>query len=115
MSTFIAMLMNSRTQAHYFHLQTTSYAKHKALQKYYEGIVNLLDAYAEAYTGKYGRVKPVKMNKTFLTDPEKATTYFKSLLKRMKTVKRPKDAYLKNIEDDITTLIMKTLYLLSLK
>jgi len=115
MSAFVAILMNSRTQAHYFHLQTTSYAKHKALQKYYEGIVDLLDAYAEAYMGKYDRVKPVKMNKTFLTDPEKAPAYFKSLLKRVKTVKRPKDSYLKNIEDEIITLITKTLYLLSLK
>lgn len=115
MSALVGLLMNSRTQSHYFHLGTTSYAKHKALQKYYEGIVDLLDAYAEAYMGKYGRVKPVRMNKTFLTDPEKAPAYFKGLLKRMKTTKRPKDAYLKNIEEEIVTLIRKTLYLLSLK
>jgi hypothetical protein len=115
MSAFVAILMNSRTQAHYFHLQTTSYAKHKALQKYYEGIVDLLDAYAEAYMGKYDRVKPVKMNKTFLTDPEKAPAYFRSLLTRMKKMKLPKDPYLKNIQDDIETLIRKTLYLLRLK
>ncbi len=29
------MLMNSRNQAHVFHLSTKSYAQHKALQKYY--------------------------------------------------------------------------------
>ena len=108
------MLMNSRTQAHYFHLQTTSYAKHKALQKYYEGIVDLLDAYAEVYTVKYGRVKPVKMNKTFLTDSAKAPTYFKNLLKRMNAMKLPKDSHLKNIQDEIVTPIHKTLYLLRL-
>ena len=49
------MLLNSRTQSHAFHLTTKSYAEHKALQAYYEGIVPLLDAYAEAVMGKYGR------------------------------------------------------------
>jgi hypothetical protein len=112
---FVGMLMNSRTQTHYFHLQTTSYARHKALEKYYEKIVGLIDSYAEAYMGQYSRIKPVKMNKRFLTDPKKAPMYFKSLLKRMKAMKLPKDSYLKNNEDEISTLIHKTLYLLNLK
>ena len=107
------MLMNSRTQTHYFHLRTTSYARHKALEKYYEGIVGLIDAYAEAYMGKYpGKIRPVKMNRRFLSDPAKAPAYFRGLLKRMKP---PKDPYLRNIYDDITTLIRKTLYLLTLR
>ena len=112
---FIAMLMNSRTQTHYFHLQTTSYAQHKALQKYYEGIVDLIDTYAEAYMGQYSRVKPVKLNRKFLRDPTKASVYFRSLLKRMKAMKLPKDTHLMNIQDEISALIRKTLYLLTLK
>jgi hypothetical protein len=115
MSTLVAMLMNSRTQTHYFHLRTTSYARHKALEKYYEGIVGLIDAYAEAYMGKYSKIRPVKMNRRFLSDPAKAPVYFRGLLKRMKTMKLPKDSYLRNIQDEITTLIRKTLYLLTLK
>jgi hypothetical protein len=39
--------------------ETNSYAKHKALHAYYEGIVPLLDSYAEAYMGKYGRFRRV--------------------------------------------------------
>lgn len=112
---FIGMLMNSRTQTHYFHLQTTSYARHKALQKYYEGIVDLIDTYAEAYMGQYSRIKPVRLNKKFLSDPSKASMYFKSILKRMKAMKLPKDTHLRSIQDDISTLIRKTLYLLTLK
>jgi|SRR6056300_134728 len=112
MSNFVGMLMNSRTQAHYFHLTTTSYAQHKAMQKYYEKIVDLLDAYAEVYPRK---IKPIRMNKRYLTDPSKAPAYFRSLLTRMKKMKLPKDPYLKNIQDDIETLIRKTLYLLRLK
>jgi hypothetical protein len=55
------------------------------------------------------------MNKRYLTDPSKAPAYFRSLLTRMKKMKLPKDPYLKNIQDDIETLIRKTLYLLRLK
>ena len=109
------MLMNSRTQTHYFHLQTKSYARHKALEKYYEGIVDLIDTYAEVYMGKYDRIKPVAMNKRFLRDPKKAPAYFRGLLKRMKSMKLPKNSHLKNIQDEISTLINKTLYLLTLK
>lgn len=112
---FVGMLMNSREQAHAFHLTTNSYAQHKALQAYYEGIVPLLDSWAEAYMGKYGRLKRVTLNKRYLSDPKKARAYFKSLIARIRLVKLPKDSYLKNIQDEIIGLIRSTMYMLTLK
>jgi len=113
---YVGLLMNSRTQAHAFHLTTSSFAEHKALQAYYEGIVPLLDAWAEAYMGKYGRLRRVSLNKRFMKDPTKARAYFKSLLVRVKSIRLPRgDTYLKNIQDEITALIRSTLYMLSLK
>lgn len=113
---YVGMLMNSRTQAHSFHLMTNSFAQHKALQAYYEGIVPLLDAWAEAYMGKYGRLRRVSINKRFMKDPSKAKAYFKSLLTRVRAVRLPRgDTYLKNIQDEITALIRSTIYMLSLK
>ena len=110
------MLMNSRTQAHQFHLMTNSYAQHKALQTYYEGIVPLFDSWAEAYMGKYGRLKRITSNKRFMKDPAKAKQYFKTLLVRIKKLKLPRsDTYLKNIQDEITALIRSTIYMLSLR
>ena len=47
-------LMHSRTNAHLLHLQTRSYAAHKALEGYYEGVVDLVDRFTEAYQGVYG-------------------------------------------------------------
>ena len=115
-SRFVGALMNSRTQAHAFHLTTPSFAEHKALQAYYEGIVPLLDSWAEAYMGKYGRLRRITMNKRFMRDPRKAKDYFKKLLARVKAVKLPKgDTYLKNIQDEIVALIRQTIYMLSLK
>jgi len=106
--------MNSRTQAHAFHLTTSSFAEHKALQSYYEAIVPLLDAWAEAYMGKYGRMLKVTSNKRFIQDPKKARVYFRNLLTRVQAVKLPKDSYLKNIQDEITALVRSTMYQLSL-
>jgi len=113
---YVGILMNSREQAHAFHLMTNSYAQHKALQAYYEGIVPLLDDWAEAYMGKYGRLKRITVNKRFLRDPKKARQYFRSLLGRIRTLRLPKgDSYLKNIQDEIVALIRQTMYMLSLK
>jgi hypothetical protein len=113
---YVGLLMNSRTQAHAFHLTTSSFAEHKALQAYYEGIIPLLDSWAEAYMGKYGRLKRVSLNKRFMKDPTKAKAYFKSLLMRVRAIRLPRgDTYLKNIQDEIVALIRSTLYMLTLK
>lgn len=47
----------ARTEAHVAHLGTTSYAEHKALEDFYDGIVDLADSYAEACIGRYGMFK----------------------------------------------------------
>ena len=115
-SKFIMTLMNSRNQAHAFHLTTTSYAQHKALQKYYEGIVPLLDSYAETYIGTLnGRMTLNNINTRYIQDPKKAKDYFKKLLVRIKKIKLPKDDALKSIQDDIEVLIKSTIYMLKLK
>ncbi len=112
---FVSMLFSSRNQAHTFHLTTNSFAEHKALQAYYEGIVPLVDAWAEGYMGKYGRLTNVPVNSGGIKDPKKARPYFKNLLVRIHKLKLPRDTYLKNIQDEIETLIKTTIYMLSLK
>ena len=54
---FISTLMSARTQAHVFHLQTPSFAAHKALDEYYSGLVDMIDGLVESYQGKYGIVQ----------------------------------------------------------
>jgi DNA-binding ferritin-like protein len=113
---FVELLMHSRNQAHAFHLVTDKRSIHKALEKYYEGIVPLLDSWAEAYMGKYGRLRSVNVNKKFMRDPRKAKEYFRSLLVRVRAMSRlSKDSYLRNIYDEIIALIRSTLYMLSLR
>ena len=112
---YISLLMQSREKAHMYHLMTPSFAEHKALQAYYEGIVPLLDSYAEAYMGRYGRLRKLKIIRNNTKSRVSARVYFKSLLTRLRACKLPRDTYLRNIQDEITALIRSTLYMLSLK
>ena len=110
---YISLLMESRNQAHRFHLTTKSFAEHKALQAYYEAIVPLFDSYAEAFMGKYGRLKRISANRR-ATRPG-PRMYFRGLLANVRRLRLPRDTYLKNIQDEITALIRSTLYMLTLK
>lgn len=112
---YVGLLMSSRNQAHTFHLVTRSYAVHKALEDYYENIVPLMDEWAEAYMGKYGRFPKLRLARRMLTDPKGTSGYFRGLLSAIRKLKLPRDSYLKNIQDGITALIRRTLYKLTLK
>jgi len=48
---FLSSLFEIRINAHIGHLQSLSYAQHKALEELYTGIVDFTDRIAEAYQG----------------------------------------------------------------
>jgi hypothetical protein len=48
----VCKILHSRNQSHIFHLQTKSYSEHKALNDYYDNIVDLYDGLIESYQGK---------------------------------------------------------------
>jgi len=112
---YIAILMASRNQAHMIHLSTKSFATHKALQGYYEGIVPLLDAWSEAYIAKYGRFKMRNFPNNTAKSPKKPVVYFRSLVSKIKKLRLPRDTYLQSIQDEIMVLLQSTIYMLSLK
>ena len=81
MNEYIGTLLQSRTQTHIFHLQADSYEFHKTLQKYYEGIVDMIDSVVENYQGKYGIVTDYKMLGTIsdFESDEQVIKYFETL------------------------------------
>jgi hypothetical protein len=110
-SKYISALLNSREQAHTFHLGTSSYAQHKALEDYYNGIVPLVDSYVEAYQGTYNKlVRGIRRNSRFMSDPKKALVYFVALRKRLRKMRTAKPSHLRNIQDEITQLVSSTIY-----
>jgi len=108
---FISMLFASRTQAHIFHLQTDSYAAHKALQEYYEEIVEIADGLVESYQGRYGILRDYSGQATFKEDNQ-PLAYFEALDKYVETTRQviPQDSYIQNEVDTLVALIESTKY-----
>ena len=112
MEKLISYLFHSQTQVHIFHLQTTSFAEHKALQGYYEGIDDLIDGLVETYQGKYGIINGYSTFKMLgYTNKQQVITYFEALAKTVLDLSQTlQDSYLQNQIDEIMTLIESTLY-----
>ena len=53
---FFLKLLHAATNGHILHLQTKSYSEHKALQKYYEELPDLVDAIIEQWQGAYQKI-----------------------------------------------------------
>ena len=58
---FVGTLFLARDVAHSVHLNTRSYAKHVALNEFYDSIVDLADKFAEAYQGRHGLIGPITL------------------------------------------------------
>ena len=114
MNEYIGTLFQSRNQAHIYHLQTTSFAKHKALNEYYDAIVDLVDSIVESYQGKYEILKGYKMLGTLkdLGEDDEVIAYFEQLARfcELKRKKLPQDGFLNNLYDGVDELINSTLY-----
>lgn len=106
---FIAALLHSSTVAHFMHLSTDSFSAHKALGRYYTRIVDLVDNFAEAYQGRYSKIKKYPDEYHSGTDPVK---YLKSIQKFVDESRQdlPQDSEIQNIIDEISQLISSTLY-----
>ena len=53
---FIMCLLHGVTNAHILHLQSQSYAQHKALGNFYEELGDLVDAVVEQWQGLNGKL-----------------------------------------------------------
>jgi hypothetical protein len=108
---FVGVLLHSATATHFLHLQTASYASHKALGHYYENIVDLADKYAEAYQGHYGII-PLTDYPDGIKVQKDPAQYANSLLTFVKGIRGdlPKDTDLQNIIDEIVGEISALVY-----
>lgn len=106
---FFSLLLNSITQAHIFHLQTNSYAAHKALGSYYAIVEDLTDKLIEAYQGSHEIVKGYSPAE--YSDIKDPVVYFEGLLKKVDaSSKLFTESDMLNIVDEIKTLIKQTIY-----
>jgi DNA-binding ferritin-like protein len=106
---FVSVLFHSGTNAHFMHLQTKSYSEHKALETYYNEIINIVDRWAEAYQGCYEVINSYPADfhvaKVPLTYLQKIKDFVDSIRKVL-----PDDTQLQNIIDEVAELIDSTIY-----
>jgi hypothetical protein len=70
MNEFIATLFLTRELAHRYHLATKSYSQHKALQNFYENLLDLTDDLAEMTQGSHGLLDiPILTEKNKYKEP----------------------------------------------
>lgn len=108
----IMRCFHARTNAHLQHLSVShsgSYAAHKALNEFYDDIVDLVDSFAEAYQGEYDLIKEFDLPFTLEMDS------LKMLDELVKWIEQTRDeicdeTYCQNIIDEIVALIRSTQY-----
>ena len=109
---FIGTLFLARDVTHSVHLNTRSYAKHKALQGFYEGIIDLADGFAEAYQGRYGLIGPISLMSAKKTG--NIVEFLENQLEEIEAgrydVCKKEDTPLQNLIDGIIELYLSTLY-----
>ena len=109
---FVGMLFLARDVTHSAHLNTRSYAKHVALNEFYDGIIDLADKFAEAYQGKYGLIGPISLMSAKKTNNvvEFLEGQVEDLMEMRYKVVDKDCTPLQNIIDEIFGLYYSTLY-----
>jgi hypothetical protein len=111
-SDFVGILFLARDVTHSVHLNTRSYAKHKALQKFYENIIDLADSFAEAYQGRHGLIGPISLMSAKKTS--NVIEFLESQLAEIESVRYDvvdkSDSSMQQLIDNIIELYLSTLY-----
>ena len=111
-SDFVGLFFLARDVTHSVHLNTRSYSKHKALQKFYEGIIDLADSFAEAYQGRHGLIGPISLMSAKKTS--NVTEFLEAQLAEIEKARYDvcdkDDTPMQNLIDAIIELYLSTLY-----
>jgi hypothetical protein len=113
--TQIINLLELRDKAHLAHWKTQSYAEHKALGKFYDGLLDFVDTFVETYQGKYGRLNLSGLAGMTITDSMDIVNETYSVVGSIEASIDKECTDLLNILADIKGLCNHTKYLLSLK
>lgn len=105
----IVRCFHARTSAHILHLKTKSYAAHKALNDFYDGIVGLADAFAEAYIGENGMITSYSAPYKEAADGVRLMTDLAGWIEHNRD-EVCESSMCQNLIDEILTLIYSTKY-----
>ncbi len=108
----IYRLFHARTAAHILHLQTRSFAAHKALNEFYDSIVDLADSIAEGYQGEHGLIDFTgKSRYVQESDALKMISELKEWIEQNRyEAVEAEDTFLQNVIDEVVQLCSETIY-----
>ena len=109
---FMGLLFLARDVAHSVHLNTRSYAKHVALNIFYDRIIDAADDFAESYQGRHGLIGAITLQST-----KKTTNIIEFLEDSLKQIEDARydvvdkaDMSLQQLIDNIIEIYLRTLY-----
>lgn len=109
---FIGQLFLARDVAHSAHLNTRSFSKHMALGTFYDEIIDLADAFAEAYQGRHGLIGPITLHSAKTT--KNVLEFLESQLADLEAARydvcAKTDSSLQQLIDNIVELYLTTIY-----
>ena len=106
----VARCFAARTSAHFAHLSTRSFSEHKALETFYEEIVDRTDAFAEAHMGVDGPIKAFPSVMPSQKPPLEMLTELHDWISQNRTKCADGHTELANLIDEILSLIDSTYY-----
>jgi hypothetical protein len=111
-ANFVGLLFLARNVAHSAHLATRSYAKHVALNTFYDEVIDVADSFAEVYQGRYGLLGsiPILPAKNTANITEFLEAQLKELEAARYSVCDRSDSTLQQLIDNIVELYLRTLY-----
>lgn len=110
---FFLRLLHAATNGHILHLQTRSYAEHKALQTYYENLPDLVDNIIEQYQGAYDVI--VEYPNTYeipIPEPLAEVSYVRNFVAKNRAIVGDYTS-LQNQVDELMSLLDSTVYKLT--
>lgn len=106
----IAKLFAARTMAHMNHLQTPSFATHKALDEFYNEIIEVADTFAETYQGFFGIIRDYPDVGFPTGKPMNWINELREWLKANRDSNCRGETVLENINDEIMGLCAQIVY-----
>ena len=108
----MGILFLGRNVAHSVYLNTRSYSKHMALNTFYDSVIDVADAFAEAYQGRHGLIGPIA-----IPAAKKTTNIIEFLQDQLAEIEKGRydvcdksDSTLQQLIDNIVELYLTTLY-----
>lgn len=114
---FVSLVLLARDVAHLSHWKTKSYAEHKALNSFYDDVLELIDGFVEQYQGYYNKRMDISRTEDDgKASPREVLEYQAEWIEMKRFgICSKEDTALQNTIDEILRQYQTTLYLLTLE